>query len=112
MRRVASLVSLSCVCLGLTACASGPTTFTKADVSLQQRDADEAACWNYVLNTPEGRKHVENLQVARFIGGGVFSVAAQSAENSGNNNDPKKDSNNRLAHNDCMLGKGYKLQMG
>jgi hypothetical protein len=78
---------------------------------LKQRDADEAACWNFVLNTSEGRKQVENLKLARFIGGGVFSLAAQSAENSGNT-DPKKDSNNELVHHDCMRGKGYQTQSG
>ena len=112
MRTAVSCMSLSCVCLALAACASGPTTFTKADVSLSQRDADDGACWNYVLNTPEGRKEVENLKLARFIGGGVISLAVQSAENSDTKDDPKKDSNNKLTHQACMQQKGYKAQLG
>jgi hypothetical protein len=82
------------------------------DVSASQKNADEAACWKYVLNSPEGRKEVDTLKVARFIGGGVISLAVQSAEDPSNGKDPKSDSNNKLVHQSCMQQKGYKAQMG
>jgi len=112
MRTAASSLSLGSLCLCLAACATGPNTFSKADVSASQKESDEAACWNYVLNTPEGRKEVDALKVARFIGGGVISLAVQSAEDQSKGNDPKMDGNNKLVHQTCMQQKGYTTHIG
>lgn len=79
-------------------------------MSDSQRERDTAECWDYALNSSEGRAKANVVNGARIIGGGVFALAAMSAENSNNKGDPKKDLANWAAHADCLEGKGYRAE--
>jgi hypothetical protein len=102
-------VCLSAISILLVACGTAPPelAFSKPGVTDAQRDSDIHACWEYALNSPEGRKSADMVNGARIIGGGPIALVVMAAEKSANKGDPKKDMANWAAHSDCMAAKGY-----
>jgi hypothetical protein len=82
--------------------------FVKAGMSDGQLERDTAECWDYALNSPEGRAKANVVNGARIIGGGVVALASMAAEKDSNKGDPKKDLANWAAHADCLEARGYR----
>jgi hypothetical protein len=101
------------VCLLTAGCASAPRKwqFAKVGVLESQRQSDSDACWDYVMNSPEGRQQVDLLKASRVIGGGVFALAMMGSEQRSRDYDVRKDPSYWPVHNDCMTRKGYAVSM-
>lgn len=105
--RVVGVHACAMSALLLPACGGPPeTNYVKAGIADAQRDSDVNACWEYVLNTPEGRQKADTVRTARLIGGGPLALMVDASSA----NDPKKEAANWLVHNDCIREKGYKNQ--
>lgn len=109
MRAKSAGVCLSAISVLLAACGTAPAelAFSKPGGTDAQRDSDAEACWDYALNSPEGRKAADMVNGARLIGGGPLALAVKGVEDSANKGDPRKDLGNWSARNDCMAAKGY-----
>jgi hypothetical protein len=85
--------------LALTGCAKLEPV--KPGMSLDQVNADKEACWDFVLNTPEGRRKVKILHALRVVTGGPVMLLMIDREN------PREDSVNEIVFNNCMKDRGY-----
>lgn len=107
------LLATVALCGALSACASAPPQleFSRTGASTSQIETDSKSCWDFALNSAEGRKAADMVNGGRLIGGGLIAAANMAAEKSANNNDAKKDLGNWSAHRDCMARKGYTSKM-
>ena len=85
--------------LALTGCAKLEPV--KPGVPLEQVNADKEACWDFVLNTPEGRRKVKIIHALRVVTGGPVTLLMIDKDN------PREDSVNQAVFTDCMKDRGY-----
>ncbi len=105
-------ISLMGICfIGLSACALSDRTFIKAGVTDSQREQDIQACWDYTLNSEEGRQKADMIRLAQFVGGGPMALVVRSAYANANNNDIRKEAGNMGTHNGCMADRGYEISV-
>jgi hypothetical protein len=76
--------------------------WSKPGVSQADVKAEEDACWNYALNTPEGQRKVRTIRTFQVIGGGPIVFLTFNKEN------PKEESANAAVFGDCMRDHGFK----
>lgn len=104
MIRVCCLV-LSCASVAVAGC-SAPPPWSKAGLSQADVQAQEDACWNYVLNTPEGRQKVYALRAFWVVTGGPVLLLTFNKKN------PKDESANSLIFSKCMTDHGFARSRG
>ena len=91
------------VCAGLALAGCSKAELVKPGVSMDQAHADKEACWDFVLNTPEGRRKVKIIHALRVVTAGPVMLLMINREN------PREDAVNEIVFNGCMKDRGYTL---